>query len=141
MLFLRTRSGDDPVTCLWSLDLDSGNERLLADPADLIDAPATGIGSYATDRAGSLVAFALAGQLWTADADGTRRLPVAGEVTDPRPDPDGRRIAYASQGALRLIEAGGSGDRALAVPEGPDVTLGVVEQAGEIALRTPQGFW
>jgi dipeptidyl-peptidase-4 len=142
VLFLRTRSGEDPVTCLWSLDLDSGNERLLADPAELLDTPTIPIGSYATDRAGSLVAFALAGQLWTVSADGeVRHLPAADGVTDPRPDPDGRSIAYASQGSLRLIGADGSGDRALAVPEGPDVTFGVVEQAGTIALRTPQGFW
>jgi dipeptidyl-peptidase 4 len=31
--FLRTRAGDDPVACLWALDLDSGTERPLADPA------------------------------------------------------------------------------------------------------------
>ena len=29
VLFLRTRAGDDPVACLWALDLDSGTERLL----------------------------------------------------------------------------------------------------------------
>src|ERR1700753_387708 len=40
VLFLRTRGGEDPVTCLWRMDLaDSagdgrgGRERLLADPA------------------------------------------------------------------------------------------------------------
>ena len=32
VLFLRSRAGDDPVSCLWALDLDSGTERLLADP-------------------------------------------------------------------------------------------------------------
>ena len=30
VLFLRSRAGDDPVTCLWVLDLDSGAERLIA---------------------------------------------------------------------------------------------------------------
>ncbi|MGH3398116.1 MAG: hypothetical protein ACRDPO_25860 [Streptosporangiaceae bacterium] len=40
VLFLRTRGGEDPVTCLWRLDLDEGagdtgggRERLAADPA------------------------------------------------------------------------------------------------------------
>ena len=36
VLFLRTRGGEDPVTCLWGLDLAEGaggRERLLADPA------------------------------------------------------------------------------------------------------------
>lgn len=36
VLFLRSRAGDDPVNCLWALDVDSGDERLLADPADLM---------------------------------------------------------------------------------------------------------
>jgi len=140
VLFLRSHAGDDPVTCLWSLDLDSGDERLLADPADL-GAPKTGIGSYATDRTGNLVAFAVAGQLWTISAGETRRLPAAGEVTDPRPAPDGRHIAYVSGGTLRVINADGSKDWPLAVPEGPDVTFGLVKEAGEIALRTGHGFW
>ena len=38
VLFLRTRAGDDPAGCLWALDLDSGTERLLADPARLLAA-------------------------------------------------------------------------------------------------------
>ena len=36
VLFLRSRGGEDPVTCLWRLDLadgGGGSERLLADPA------------------------------------------------------------------------------------------------------------
>ena len=109
VLFLRTRAGDDPAGCLWALDLDSGTERLLADPAELLAAelaeptgpnesakPGTGIGAYAVDQAARLAAFALAGGLWTVDvADGaTRRLPARSPVADPGPDPAGRRIAY-----------------------------------------------
>ncbi len=105
VLFLRTRAGDDPAGCLWALDLDSGTERLLAVPAQLLAAepaeptgpaepakPGTGIGAYATDHAARLAAFALAGTLWTVDvADGAaRRLPAQSAVTDPRPDPAGR---------------------------------------------------
>ena len=64
VLFLRTRAGDDPAGCLWALDLDSGTERLLADPARLLAAdpaeptgppePGTGIGAYAADQAARL---------------------------------------------------------------------------------------
>jgi len=33
-LFLRSKGGEDPVTCLWLLDLAAGRgEQLLADPA------------------------------------------------------------------------------------------------------------
>src|ERR1700689_3489631 len=33
--YLRTQGGSDPVTCLWVLDVDSGQERLVVDPRTL----------------------------------------------------------------------------------------------------------
>ena len=70
--YLRTKGGADPATCLWVLDVDTGQERLVADPtafgpsregADEEDLPpqerarrervreqAGGIVAYATDR-------------------------------------------------------------------------------------------
>jgi dipeptidyl-peptidase 4 len=76
VLFLRSRAGDDPVACLWALDLDSGTEQLLAGPAALLADPpgplageptgrGIGIGAYAADETGAVVAFALNGGLWT----------------------------------------------------------------------------
>src|ERR1700744_6472613 len=79
--FLRSRAGDDPVTCLWELDLASGEERLVADPkalgADEENLPpeerargervretAAGIVAYATDREGTVAVFALSGQVF-----------------------------------------------------------------------------
>ena len=38
--FLRSKGGGDPVTCLWVLDVATGAERLVADPAVLGDATA-----------------------------------------------------------------------------------------------------
>ena len=35
VVFLRSRSGVDPVTCLWTQDVAAGTERLICDPADL----------------------------------------------------------------------------------------------------------
>ncbi len=32
VVFLRSRGGTDPVTCLWALDIATGDERLVADP-------------------------------------------------------------------------------------------------------------
>ncbi|MEX2627876.1 MAG: DPP IV N-terminal domain-containing protein, partial [Ilumatobacteraceae bacterium] len=41
VVFLRSRAGDDPVTCLWVADVHTGEERLVADPRALLDvAPA-----------------------------------------------------------------------------------------------------
>jgi dipeptidyl-peptidase-4 len=145
VLFLRSRAGDDPVTCLWALDLDSGNERLLADPAELLGGSAlgAGIGGYATDLAGGLAAFALAGGLWTVAVaeGGPRRLPAAGPVSDPRPDPAGQRIAYLCGGTLRVIEADGTGDAVIAAPDGPAVTFGVPEHTGVASLGGLRGYW
>ena len=156
VLFLRTKTGDDPAGCLWALDLDSGSERLLADPAQLLAAgpaesaepteltkPGTGIGAYAADQAARLAVFALAGGLWTVRvADGAvRRLPTRSPVADPRPDPAGGRIAYVCDGALRVIEADGTGDRVIAAADQTDVTFGVGEHTGYAGLGGPRGYW
>ncbi len=90
VLFLRTRGGEDPVTCLWRLDLadddaaggGGGRELLLADPVaswnsgpgEMPDAErvrrererelATGIVAYSADANCRTVVFALDGKLW-----------------------------------------------------------------------------
>ena len=161
VLFVRSRAGDDPVTCLWALDPGSGAERLLADPAELPGGAAeelpeaertrrerdrvsgSGIVGYAADDDARLVAFALSGALWTvAGPDGRpRRLPAKGAVVDPRPDPTGQRIAYVAGGALRVIEADGTGDHALAEPDGPDVTFGLAEHVAAESMGRSRGYW
>jgi dipeptidyl-peptidase-4 len=107
-LFTRSRAGDDPTTCLWSVDLDSGTTQLLASNID----------AYATDPAGKLVIFTRAGELWTTTRG---RLPAKAPASDPRPDPTGRRIAYVCGGALRVIDE--DGDREVVAPDGPEVTF------------------
>ena len=79
--FLRSKAGDDPVTCLWEADAASGAERLIADPRSLgaddenlpaeerarrerVRETAAGIVAYATDRAATLAVFALSGQVY-----------------------------------------------------------------------------
>ncbi|MEV4373251.1 prolyl oligopeptidase family serine peptidase [Nonomuraea sp. NPDC049637] len=143
VLFLRSRAGDDPVTCLWALDAGSGEERLLADPAALTGGGAQGIGSYATDDAAGLAVFTLAGALWAVDVPtgAARLLPVPGTARDPRPDPAGRLVAYLSGGALRVIGADGAGDRAVAEPDGPDVRFGVAEYAASASMGRSRGYW
>src|SRR5579859_6242579 len=120
VVFLRTRGGADPVTCLWVLDVASGQERLVADPRTLFDGledlppqerarrervreQAGGIVAYATDQAVTVAVFALSGHVYAVSL--TSEDPVAGPVParavptrtpalDPRPDPAGRRLAY-----------------------------------------------
>ncbi len=123
--FLRSRGGTDPVNCLWVLDLDSGTERLAADPLELgtteddlppqekarrerVREQAGGIVGYACDRDLRLAVFALSGRVYVADltaAEPTvREVAVQHPALDPRPDPDGRRVAYVGDGALRVAD-------------------------------------
>ncbi len=161
VFFLRSRAGDDPVSCLWAMDCATGSERLLADPAALLAGTAeqlsaeeltrrertremsAGIVGYAADEACGLLAFALSGQLWAArPADGSvRRLPAHGPVTDPRPDPAGRSIGYLSGGALRMIGADGEADRVIAAPEGPAVSYGRAEHVAAESMGRYRGYW
>ena len=82
--YLRTKGGNDPVTCLWMLDVGSGTERLVADPralgGDERDLPpeerarrervreqAGGIVTYATDADLTVAVFGWSGRVFTVD--------------------------------------------------------------------------
>jgi dipeptidyl-peptidase-4 len=163
--FLRSKGADDPVTCLWQLHVGTGQEELVADPATLEPAgedlspqekarrerareQAGGIVGFATDRALSMAAFALAGRVYAVglgpaggqdDAGGlaARGGPEAADgptgphpvgalapAFDPRPDPTGTRVAYVHQGALHVIgldgEARATGEASGADAAGAD---------------------
>jgi dipeptidyl-peptidase-4 len=145
VLYLRGRTGDDPASCLWALDTGTGVERLLADPVALLGAGRRprGIEAFAGDAATGLVAFALAGALWTVGVHdgGPRRLPVRGPVADPRPDPAGGRIAYLCRGGLRVTGSDGTADRPIAEPAADDVEFGVAEHTAATLADGPRGHW
>ncbi len=158
--FLRSRGGTDPVTCLWSLDVATGEERLVADPLVLGDdgddlpteerarrersrEQAGGIVGYATDRALTTAAFALSGQLHVADLTGgaPRTVATPGGVIDPRPDPQGRRVAYVSGGALHVHDLADGTMTTLAVPETADVTYGLADFIAAEEMDRMRGYW
>ncbi|MGW4640878.1 prolyl oligopeptidase family serine peptidase [Sphaerisporangium sp. NPDC004334] len=161
VFFLRTRAGDDPVSCLWALDVATGRERLLVDPLTLLRGEeerlspeerirrerarelSSGIVAYAADGACEVLAFALSGGLWTCrTSDGAvRRLPAAEPVVDPRPDPAGRRVAYVGGGALRVVDADGGRDRVVAAPDGPEVVFGLPEHVAAESMGRHRGYW
>ncbi|MFJ6704086.1 MULTISPECIES: prolyl oligopeptidase family serine peptidase [unclassified Streptomyces] len=159
--FLRSGSGTDRANSLWILDVPSGEERLAADPRTLLGGAdehlsaqerarrersregGAGIVGYACDAALELAAFALSGRLFTAEprSGTTRELTVPGPVIDPRPSPDGRLIAYVTEGALRVVGADGEDDRALAEPESEQVTYGSAEFIAAEEMGRSRGFW
>jgi dipeptidyl-peptidase 4 len=84
VVFLRSKGGTDSVTCLWALDVATGTERLIADPAHLgmagaeddpiekarrerVREHAGGIVGYSTDAACTMASFILAGRVYLAE--------------------------------------------------------------------------
>jgi dipeptidyl-peptidase-4 len=170
IVFLRSAGPTDPTDRLWVYDVTTGTEREIADPAVLLsgapgDLPAEerslrerrrlsagGVGSYATDPNATVAAFALAGRLFRADlrTGAVAELPATGPVVDPRPDPTGRRVAYVSGGALRVITEpadGGTGglrvDSVLAgEPESSDrISWGLADFIAAEEFGRFQGYW
>jgi dipeptidyl-peptidase 4 len=161
LLFVRSAHGTDPMGALWSLDVETGAETLVADPRALLGSAdedlspaerarrersregAGGIVGFATDLAATVAAFALSSRLWVADlaTAAVRELPAAGPVIDPRPDPTGTRLAYASGGALHVADVDGTATRTLAEPEKPDVAWGVAEFIAAEEMNRYRGYW
>jgi dipeptidyl-peptidase-4 len=160
LLFLRTPGARDPVRCLWSYDVATGAERLLADPRTLADTRAapsaqeqvrrerardrtSGISDYTTDDSVRVAAFSVSGRLFVADAAGgdARELPARTPVGDPRLSPDGSTVAYLAAGGVRVIGVDGTGDRELVAPDGPEVTWGQAEHQAAESMGRRRGFW
>jgi dipeptidyl-peptidase-4 len=116
--FLRSKGADDPVTCLWQLHVETGQEELVADPAALDPAgedlspqekarrerareQSGGIVGFAADRALSVAAFALAGRVYVTGLD-----PSGGQ------DDAGAREAAGVQDEAGAREAAGTREAA-----------------------------
>ncbi|MFZ4718828.1 MAG: prolyl oligopeptidase family serine peptidase [Ilumatobacteraceae bacterium] len=161
VVFARSRAGDDPVNCLWSLDVASGEERLVADPLVLLEAHddeslpdaerarrermregAGGVTAFATDRGVRVVSFALAGRLFVGGllSGQARELKVDGPVFDPRPDPVATRVAYVSGRTLRIAELDGSSWE-LAGEEHEDVSWGAADFVAAEEMHRFRGYW
>jgi dipeptidyl-peptidase 4 len=167
--FLRSQSGTDPVTCLWVLDVSTGQERLVADPAtlDAIEGDlhaqekarrertreqAGGIVAFATDTDMTMAAFALAGQVYVADlanqastghaSPGPQPVGALSPALDPWPDPTGKRVAYVCQGALRVMELDTGQDTIVAGARSESgITFGLAEFIASEEMGRMRGYW
>ncbi len=165
VIFLRSRAGDDPVTCLWEADAATGAERVVADPRSLgvdeenlppeerarrerVRETAAGVVAYATDRDARLAVFALSGQVYAAplgeaaaSADGPppRLVPTRTPALDPRPSPDGTAVAYVHDGALRVVILATGADTVVAQQDG--VTFGLAEFVAAEEMDRSRGYW
>jgi dipeptidyl-peptidase 4 len=160
--FLRSKAGDDPVTCLWETDSATGAERLVADPrtlgADEENLPpeerarreraretAAGIVAYATDRGATLAVFALSGRVYaaplgsSAPAGAPRLVPTQVPALEPRLNPAGTAVAYVHDGALRVHDLVTGHDTVIAAEEG--VTFGLAEFVAAEEMDRLRGYW
>src|SRR5580658_6769997 len=158
--FLRSKTGDDPVTCLWELDVATGEERLIADPralgADEENVPpqerarrervretAAGIVAFSTDHAGTVAVFALSGQVFQVPlgvpSPTARLVATKTPALVPRVDPTGTRVAYVHEGALRVVSLATGEDHLVAQEEG--VTFGLAEFVAAEEMGRVQGYW
>jgi dipeptidyl-peptidase-4 len=153
------------VNKLWSLDVESGHETLIADPmvmlgaADAEDLPpeekarrerlregAGGITSFNTDRHMHQFVCTLSGRLFCGDlrTREVREVATTGSVFDPRIAPTGDRIAHVSGKSLRVVDLDGQdfelvGPTSLNEPE--HVSWGSAEFVAAEEMSRYRGFW
>jgi dipeptidyl-peptidase-4 len=160
--FVRTADGVTRTGALWAHDVAGGEERVLVDPATLLAdgeqlsaaerarrersrEQGAGVVAYTVDDAGRWASFALSGKAWAVEltTGAVQELPTVDGVIDPRVDPTGRRVAYAADGALRVVGLPGTGeaDRALATPDGPTEVWGQAEFIAAEEMGRFRGFW
>ncbi|MGH1562031.1 prolyl oligopeptidase family serine peptidase [Mumia sp. DW29H23] len=161
VFFVRTPDGSTRTGSLWAFDAETGAETCLADAATLLGdggeelsaeerarrersrESAAGIVGYAMDEACAVAAFALSGKVWVwrAETGASAALPTAGSVIDPRVDPTGRRVAYVSEGALRVIGVDGTLDYPVVEPDGEHVVWGLAEFVAAEEMDRHRGYW
>jgi dipeptidyl-peptidase 4 len=151
--YLRTKGGADPVTCLWVLEVGSGQEHLVADPRafgpgregtneedlppeerarrERVREQAGGIVAYATDQAVTVAAFTLSGHVYAASLTG-------GALAGPGPDPLAREVATRTPALDPRPDP--AGQQLAYVCDGAlRVTSLTGDAAGDRAIADPQG--
>ena len=160
--FLRSASGSDPVHALWVLDLEDGGERVVFAPGEHdpdVAAPqltpaerarrerarerASGVVAFACDRDVTVATFVERGRLFHVELTPGGRiqeLPTPGVPDDPRPSPDGAKVAYVVDGVLYVQDVGGVGC-VVASDDAPDTTWGLPDFAAAEEMGRMRGFW
>ena len=159
VVYLRTKTGDDPVSCLWVFEVSGAKERLVFDPGeeeaerDLTEAErvrrerarerSSGVTAYATDEAVRRAVFSVGGRMFLADlVEGSaRELSAPGAVDDPRLNPAGERIAFVVGGNAAYVREIEGGVRELASPDVPDTYWGLAEFVAAEEMDRNRGHW
>jgi dipeptidyl-peptidase-4 len=157
--FIRSRAGNDPEGCLWVLDLASGEERSIFDPAaageehltqderdrrERMREQLTGVTTYDADPGLTIATFVVGGRVYVADLLEGDARPLEGSVEgvfDARPDPTGRRVAYVVDGTVHVQDLAGGSGHVLAHEDDADIHWGVAEFVASEELDRHRGYW
>jgi dipeptidyl-peptidase 4 len=162
VVFVRSAGPADRVNRLFVLDLDTGVERLVADPLQILGGgqedlsaaerarrerqreTTAGITTFSTDRDARWATFALSGSLHVVDlvqsADRIT-LDVPGPVVDPRMSPDAHHIAFSASGGIHAVTVATGEVRTLAEPESATVSYGIANFVAAEELARHRGHW
>src|SRR5258707_1997577 len=93
-----------------------------------------------------MAAFAIAGQVYTAQLTGEGEVPrqaiAQSPAIDPRPDPGGRRVAYVCDRALRISDLHSGIDVELIGPDDAEhVSYGLAEFVAAEEMGRMRGYW
>lgn len=159
--FVRTPDGFTRTGQLWELDTLSGQERLLVDPQTLLDGDETlseaelarrersregaaGLTSWASDAAGLRGCFALSGRLFVIEFSSgvVFDIPTSTAVIDPRLNPQGTAIAYATAaGEFHVVGLDATAQRCELLPETRTQSWGQAEFIAAEEMDRHRGFW
>ena len=158
--FLRSDHGRDSVNSLWVFDTDQNLERKIADPrtllADTEDIPDAerarrermrettgGITSYTSDNSGRLLAFAVSGKLFTADAvtQEVRELEVTGTIIDPQVSPDGSQIIWSDGQNIQVCQFDGKSQKPLTNESAENISWGLSDFISAEEFGRMRGIW
>ena len=143
---------------MWVLDLASGEERSIFDPAageehvtqeerdrrERMREQLTGVTTYDADPGLTIATFVVGGRVHVADLveGGARTLEGAADgAFDARLDPTGRRLAYVVDGTLHVHDVADGSGRVLAHDDDPDISWGVAEFIASEELERYRGYW
>lgn len=162
VIFLRARTGTDRTGLLWSHDVPTGTETLLADPDTLLAGAAedlpnserarrerarqsgAGITGYSVDEQFRAIAFALSGRLFVVGTltQTVAEVPVTAAVVDPQISPDGRSVAFHSDGAVHVVAVtGAAASHVLAESDDSAVTWGLADFVHAEELGRDRAYW
>lgn len=166
VLFVRAASGADRVGRLWRWTATAGEVELV-DPVALLagedeqlsDAErarrerareaASGIVTYSVDANVKHAVFALSGRLFLTEVATGETVELLDEqhaaVVDPHIDPTGRRVAFASEARLRVLDLASGDVRTVSPDEAGDtadtVSWGTADFVSAEELDRFRGFW